>query len=87
MIQGGIMSKLSENTLIPLGLAIVAIGGAAVWLTTIHLSNNANAENIVEIKATVDKYSDTQQKIFESINQIKQDVSEIKTELKYIRKK
>jgi Zn-dependent alcohol dehydrogenase len=81
------MSKITDGTLVPLGLAVAVIGGGAVWLTTLHLTTAANAQRIVEVKTTVDSYEERQLKMFEAINQIKSDVSEIKVEIKYLRKK
>lgn len=84
------MSKLSENTLVPLGLVFTTAGsliGGVIWLTTVHLTTVANAEKIIEVKATVESYEERQLKMFEAINQIKNDVSEIKVEIKYLRKK
>lgn len=43
-------NKLNEKTYLSLGLVISIIGGA-VWLTTMHFNERADAANIQEVKA------------------------------------
>lgn len=45
------MKTLSEKTKVSIGLAVVAIGGGAMWLTTLYWNTAANAKEIVEIKS------------------------------------
>lgn len=44
------MSRLSDKTLIPLGIAVLAIGGSAMWLTTLYMATEANGRDIQEVK-------------------------------------
>lgn len=62
-------------TLIPLGAAIIAIGGGAAWLTTVHVQMEANAASIQSIEAKQERYAD-------DIHRISIDIAEIKGELK-----
>ena len=73
------LNKLTEKTLIPLGLALFAIGGAAAWATTLHLNTMRNSENLAIISVEQKSYS-------ESLYAIKQDIAIIKGELKRINK-
>ena len=66
------MHKLTERTLIPLGIAIIAIGGGAAWLTNVNAS-------IRSIEAAQNKYT-------ELVEQIRNDLAEIKGELKRIKR-
>lgn len=69
------MGKLTEMTLVPLGMAIISIGGAAAWLTTIHVQMDANAASIQSIEEKQTEYS-------KDIRQIAVDIAEIKGELR-----
>jgi hypothetical protein len=48
------MSKITEGTLVPLGvlgsIAVVSVG-TIMWLTTIFVQGNANANEIKELKS------------------------------------
>lgn len=67
--------SLSDQTLIPIGLAIMAIGGGAAWLTSIHIETRANADMIREIKTAQDRY-------MEDIHAIRINITEINTQMK-----
>lgn len=69
------MTKITEMTLIPLGVALISIGGGAAWLTRIHIQMDANAASIQSIEENQTEYS-------KDIRQIAVDIAEIKGELK-----
>jgi hypothetical protein len=69
------VAKLTEHTLMPIGLAITVIGSAAVWMTTIHLATAANSERLGHLVQKEEKYSD-------DMASIRTDVAIIKTELR-----
>jgi uncharacterized membrane protein len=75
--------------MVPISLVVTFVGaviGGVVWLTTLHFSNEANAEKITEIQVVLENRDRKQEIMLDSINQIRQDVSEIKGEIKRIRK-
>lgn len=59
-------SILSANTLIPIGALVIVIGCAS-WLTTIFLQGEANAAQIVEVKAEQEKSID---KVYQKLDKI-----------------
>lgn len=67
---------LSDKTLIPLGVAIMVIGGGTAWLTSLHLATASNTAALAELK----------QSIPEKLENIQRDIAEIKGELKRIKK-
>lgn len=52
------LKSITENTLIPISLVIVIIGGVS-WLTAIHAGEQKNAENIMQIKADSKEFSES----------------------------
>lgn len=44
------IQKISENTLIPLGIAVIAIGGAATWLTAMKSKVDEHGILIEELR-------------------------------------
>lgn len=71
------MKFLSEKTAVPLGIAIIAIGGGAIWLTTMHIQGQANAAAIAIIDAKQDRYAAEIQKMNESLAVIRTKVENI----------
>lgn len=67
----GRLSELTEKTLIPLGVAISAIGGGAVWLTMLWVQTNTNAQTIEKVEINQDRF-------FSSMSQVQKDVEVIK---------
>jgi hypothetical protein len=67
---------ISDKTLIPLGIAVLVIGGGATWMTTIHLATASNSAAMTEIKTTIPK----------TLEKIQEDIAEIKGELKRIKR-
>lgn len=61
------MKSLSENTLIPIGLAVIVIGGGAAWLTDLHSSIAATEARVSKVEPKVDKVSDDIAEIKQSI--------------------
>jgi len=62
---------LTENTWIPLGTAVLVIGGGAYWLANIHLATASNTISLNDLNP--------------KIEQIQKDIAEIKGELKRIK--
>lgn len=74
------MAKITEQTLIPLGVAVMAIGGGAAWLTQVYLMTQANGEMITKVQAQQDVYT-------KNLEEIRVELGEIKTELRLMRGK
>lgn len=68
------MRFLTENTLIPIGLAITVIGGASIWLTNIWWQGQANAAQIERLNTKQEAYLAT-------LIEIRSDVAVIKSRL------
>ena len=49
---------INELTLIPIGLAIIVIGGGAVWLTSMHNKILENSKALTELKGAHSKELD-----------------------------
>lgn len=73
------MSRLSQSTLIPFGFAVTFIGGAAAWMTTMHIKMDANAASLDSITIRQTKYQ-------EDLHAIRESLSEIRGELKRLRR-
>jgi hypothetical protein len=73
------VSPITDKTLIPLGVAVLVIGGGAAWLTSISNATQISKDGIVRLEAKQDAYSNDLQKIY-------QELAEIKGELKRIYK-
>ena len=70
------MELLSEKTLIPVGLAVVAIGGGSMWLTSLHFETVAVAKEVQVISRKQDV-----------LDGIQTDLAVIKTKLEKIERK
>jgi hypothetical protein len=66
------MGRITEKTEIPIGMAILAIGGGAIWLTTMAVKATA-------VETKVERLDQRQ----EAINN---DLIEIKTDLKAVKR-
>lgn len=44
-------SKISQNTLIPVGVAVLVIGSATAWMTKQDIQSRVNASEISEVKS------------------------------------
>ena len=77
------MKLIDATTKIPLSLAVVAIGGAAVFITTLHDTGQATASSVQKLEARVDLQEEKTEKYFHEIN-LK--IGEILGELNRIRK-
>ena len=73
------MRVLREQILIPLGFAIVAIGGGALWLGNTYGIVSSNARSIETLKIKQDTYN-------QHLIDIKAQLGEIRGELKRIKK-
>ena len=69
------LMKLSDQTLIPLGLAIAVIGGGSAWLAAL----NARSENL---GAKIEKHETIIERISEDLSQIKITLGEIRVEIR-----
>ena len=65
------MQFFTQNTFIPIGLALTVIGGGSAWLTKISLATAANAAALTRIEAKQDRYT-------EHLAQIRQDLAVIR---------
>lgn len=65
-----------------LGLAVLVIGGGAMWLTTMHLQGQANAAAIAIIDAKQDRYAVEIQKMNESLAVIRTKVENIDSKMR-----
>lgn len=72
------MSKLTSNTAIPLGLAVVAIGGGSVWLTTLHAKASIAVEGVNELKLKRDEDQRLLQTIHKELIEVKTIVGALK---------
>lgn len=50
------MKALTESTLVPLGIAIITIGGGAMWLTDVYAQVKESKMSIVRIEQKQDEY-------------------------------
>jgi len=71
------MSKITENTLLPISLVITILGGAS-WLTAIWYDTKANAAAIIEIRQDQKILS---KDLVETQKQMILDLTEIKAKL------
>ena len=70
-----IRQVLDDSFLIPLGMAVVVIGGSAAWLSSMHLQAAENAKKIQEL-------SQLQAQYLAHVIKIEHDVAEIRGELR-----
>ncbi len=68
------MSKLDEKTLLPMGVAIVVIGGGAAWATRMHIGMSEAQAAIIEQKQADSEYH---KKVCELLRSIDQRLSRI----------
>jgi vacuolar-type H+-ATPase subunit I/STV1 len=73
------MNKLTEGTLIPIGLAVIAIGGGSMWLTSMYSAINEARATLIEVK-------EEQKEYVRHLSEIHRELSEIRGELKALRK-
>jgi hypothetical protein len=80
------MSELSEKTKIPLGVAIAAIGAAAVWMTTMHLKAEAQEARSIAQEVMIREVIVEQKTYNGHMQNILAEISGIKGELKRIKR-
>jgi len=73
------MKIITGKTLIPLSFAVLTIGGAAFWLSSLQAMAVATKETMHHVISKQDHYN-------ECIMHIRSDIAEIKGELKRIEK-
>jgi len=78
------MPKLDQNSVVPIGLAVVVIGGGAVWMTRIEFQQEAQASQISKIDAKADTLGDA---VTAALRKLDADMVEVKTHLLYLRKR
>lgn len=78
------MGKIDERTAVPIGLAVVAIGGGAAWMTRMDIQQTAQASQLVELRGKADTLNTT---LFDAISRIDMTLARINTHLEYLRKR
>jgi hypothetical protein len=73
------VAKITDKTLIPIGLAVIVIGGAAAWVTQISLVQSAHGTILNELKSTTD---DRLNRLFEILTSIDRRLLTIEVSLK-----
>jgi hypothetical protein len=73
------VAKITDTTLIPIGLAVVVIGGGAAWLTAMSLKIDSAIASTQRIEQKQSTYN-------EDISQIRELISGIHGELKRIKR-
>ena len=51
------MKSISEITLIPIGVAVISIGGGAMWLTEIYQQGRSNSNRIERLEQKQDEFN------------------------------
>ena len=64
------MKILSENTLVPIGTALIVIGTGAIWVTRMSVEQEAFAGRLVKIEQRVDTNNGNFQEIRERLVRI-----------------
>lgn len=77
------MAKIDQNSLIPMGLAIVCIGGAATWMTRQEFTTAANAQGLATVRQ---EFYDQRLFLEKRVSEILERLSNIEGELKRIPK-
>lgn len=71
------MKSLTENTFIPIGLALTVIGGGSAWLTRMSVATAANAEALTRIETKQEKYTEHLAEIREELAAIRERLDSI----------
>lgn len=77
------MARIDQNSLIPIGLAIVCIGGGAIWMTRQEFTTAANATGLASMRI---EFTDKQIFIERKLSEILERLSNIEGEMKRIPK-
>lgn len=64
------MKALTENTLIPLGIAILAIGGGSMWITSLYAEVQSTSTAVKEARTRQEETSKTLNEINERLSRI-----------------
>lgn len=73
------MVGINEKTMIPIGLAVLVIGGGAGWMTRQEIKTTANSEQIIQVNEKVENLD-------KILNEIEKRLAGIEGELKRIRR-
>lgn len=77
--ERGVMSKLTEGTLIPVSIAITCFGGGAAWMTTTTKDVQAVTREVAQIQQ---ERKENREKILQRLDDLTIKVSEIHGMLK-----
>lgn len=69
------MKELTEKTLIPIGLALTAIGGGSAFVTKIYLMTDANAAALQQTEKKVEELNELNKTILEKLTRIEERVN------------
>ena len=73
------MKVLTENTLIPIGLAILAIGGGSAWVTKMWLVTEAHSQSLERLEQKGDYYVSTLSGVNVQLQEIRERLIKIET--------
>lgn len=71
------MKEITDKTLIPIGLAVLSIGGGAAWLTDLHVATASNSEMARRIELKQDRYNEELQEINDRLSRIEGELKRI----------
>jgi len=71
------MSKITQNTLVPIGLAVAVIGGGAAWMTRQEMTASANAKGIKHLQGQYEHIDDMLREIQEKLGTIEGELKRI----------
>lgn len=71
------MRKITEETLIPISMAVILLGGVA-WLTTLYNQSAANAKSIEALAGEITERDKALEKIWQELFQIKGELKRIR---------
>jgi hypothetical protein len=76
-------SRITSHTLVPIGLAVIVIGGGAGWMTKINVAVDAHA---ARIKEATESEESRYKELTDILRQIDRRLSGIEGEMRRIRK-
>lgn len=78
------MKKLDEKVVVPIGLAIVVVGGGAAWMTRMEVAQASQAHRLSELSAKADIMEGS---LVSELRRIDSKLAEIATHLEYLKKR
>ena len=76
------MNVLTENTLIPIGLAILAIGGGAIWISRVWFITEGHTKTLERLEQRGELYMQAVERTNSELQEIKQRLVAIETIIK-----